>query len=455
MPEQPEQDSRFFTALKLHESLQKALQKLEFTTPTPVQREMLPVAMSGRDVQASAETGSGKTLAYLLPVLQKMLLEAAPKTATRCLILLPTRELADQINKHCQALAAFTQIKSMTLFGGASFKEQKALIRKNPEILIATPGRLLEHLQNKSVDLSDLEFLILDEADRMLDMGFREDVFAIINQCKKERQSFLLSATLNHEGIARIAREVLSKPGIVDMGSHRSKHGSIEQQIILADDYSHKDRLTLGLLNSETYVRALVFTNTKVHANQLANKLRYHEQEAACLHGDMTQDERQQVMLSYREGKIKILVATDLAARGLDVKNIDLVINYSMARSGDEYVHRIGRTGRAGESGLAISLISPQEWNLMDSIERYLKLEFKTRTIKGNEGKFKGPVKKQKEKKGKDKVKGKNKDKDKGKLIPKAKQRHRNKKNIGKRRTSEAAPQSAGPEGLSPLRRKP
>ncbi|MDC0598352.1 DEAD/DEAH box helicase [Gammaproteobacteria bacterium] len=441
-----------FIEFELHERLMKALEKLKYSTPTPVQTAMIPLAMAGKDIQTSAETGSGKTAAFLLPVLHRLLENPSPDSGTRCLVLLPTRELANQVFKHCEELASFTHTKCTMIVGGASFKEQRALIRKNPEIVIGTPGRLLEHVEKKSLDLSDLEVLILDEADRMLDMGFREDVIKIINECNKERQTMLLSATLRHEGIGRIAKEVLQQAEIVDMGSYREKHSSIEQQIILADDLPHKDRLTTWLLANEKYEKVLIFANTKVHVDKLAGFLKYHKNRVGALHGDMTQDERNHVMQLFRTGGVKVLVATDLAARGLDVKGVDLVINYAMARSGDEHVHRIGRTGRAGETGLAISLISPQEWNLMSSIERYLGLDFERRLIKELEAKFKGPNKKKAAKKvSKKDIWGKAKNKE----IPKAKQRHSFKKNIGKRRKpSEKKASETEVDGFAPLKKK-
>ncbi|MDT8398303.1 MAG: DEAD/DEAH box helicase [Pseudomonadales bacterium] len=420
-----------FSDLDLHESLHKALEKMNFSQPTPVQEAVIPVALTGVDLQVSAETGSGKTAAYVLPALQHLLRNPAPDTATRCLVLVPTRELAQQVFKDCQLLAQCTSIKAEAVTGGASFNEQKALIRKNPEILIGTPGRLLEHVQKKSIELKDLDILVLDEADRMLDMGFREDVLAIVAACNSKRQTLLLSATLRHDGIGRIAGHILQTPHIVDLGSAKEQHSSIVQQIIIADDLTHKEQLCTWLLAHEKYGKVLIFSNTREHADKLASLLRYHKQRVASLHGDMQQDERTRVMNLFRSGAVKVLVATDLAARGLDVKGVDLVINFAMARSGDEYVHRIGRTGRAGEQGLAISLIAPQEWNLMSGIERYLGLSFERRVIKELPARFQGPKKKKIARKDRDK---KNSAPAERGQQPKFKERHRYKKNIGKRR---------------------
>jgi len=452
------EDMPLFNELGLHERLLKALEKYNLVTPTPVQEQLIPVAIEGHDVQVSAETGSGKTAGYLLPLLHQMLEKPSPKSATRALILLPTRELAHQVDKHCQELGSFTQIKSALIVGGASFNEQKALIRKNPEFIIGTPGRILEHVQKKSIDLADLEFLVLDEADRMLDMGFREAVVEIVQACRKERQTLLLSATLVHTGIGRIAEDVLRTPAIVEIGTHRSAHQNIIQQRILADDPSHKNQLTNWLLSNTAFDRALIFTNTREHAQTLAafltsqrdrqnskdkstawGKAAKLSMKIGLLHGELDQLERKRIMGLYRAGGIRVLVATDIAARGLDIKGVNLVINYGIARSGDDYVHRIGRTGRAGETGLAIALVSPAEWNTYCSIERYLGITMEPRTVEKLEAHFKGQVKKiggkSKDKKGAKDKDGKD---SKKKPIPKAEQRHSFKKNIGKRRQPSA-----------------
>lgn len=469
-----------FNDLGLHERLLKALEKLSLKKPTPVQEALIPVALQGRDVQASAETGSGKTAGYLLPILHQMLEKPAPNTATRALVLLPTRELAHQVDKHCQELSSFTQIKSGLIQGGSSFNEQKALIRKNPEFIIGTPGRILEHVQKHSLELKDLEFLVLDEADRMLDMGFRDAVLEIVRACRKERQTYLLSATLVHAGIGRIADEVLHDAEIVEIGTHRSQHVNIEQQRILADDPSHKNKLCNYLLANTPFDRALIFMNTREHAQQLTDFLqsqrdRQNSENTAwgraaknsvkvgCLHGELNQLERKRIMGLFRTGGIRVLVATDIAARGLDVKGVNLVINYGMPRSGDDYVHRIGRTGRAGEKGLTIALVSPPEWNTFCSIERYLGIELAPREVKGMVAHFKGQVKKIGGK-SKDKKKADDKkDKSKKPPVPKAKTRHSFKKNIGKRRqpsnkNADAAAQGSTPlidsAGIAPVKRK-
>ncbi len=382
-----------FANIEFNLRLVAGLEKLEISEPTEVQSLMLPLAMEGRDLQVCAETGSGKTLAYLLPILEKLLAKDAPESATRALILVPTRELARQVFKTAKDFCDLTSLNAGLLTGGDDFKYQASMLRKNPEIIVSTTGRLVDHLKRGTAELGDLEFLVLDEADRMLDMGFAEDMDMIISNASTERQTFMLSATLRHEGVGRIAGSMLRNPEQITTSTVTDKHEYIRQQRILADDNAHKDRLLVWLLANETYDKAVIFVNKRTEVDRLNDFLRKHRNGIAMLHGEMTQDERNYVMQSLREGKRNILVATDVAARGLDVEGMDLVINYDLARKGDEYVHRIGRTGRAGKEGVAISLIAPNEWNLKASIERYLDQQMQARKIDGLEGSYKGPKK--------------------------------------------------------------
>ncbi|WP_245543200.1 DEAD/DEAH box helicase [Oceanospirillum maris] len=380
-----------FTELSLHERLMLALDKLAFSEPTPVQLKAIPAAMTKKDLLVSAETGSGKTAAFLLPMLHHFLNNPEPNTGTRALILAPTRELVRQIYKHFTELSAFTHVKAAWIIGGETFKFQKAMLRKNPEIIIATPGRILEHLQKESLDLNDLEFLVLDEADRMLDMGLSEEVLNIVDFCRKERQTMLFSATLNHRGVRGVADRVLADPETIMVNTVRDQHEGITQQYLLADDTKHKNDLLVRLLHDRKYQKALVFVNKRVDADRLGGYLRYKDLRAGVLHGEMDQDQRNHVMNLMRRGNIDVLVATDVAARGLDISGVELVVNYDMARKGDDYVHRIGRTGRAGEQGTAVSMITTYEWNLKAAIERYLQVRFELVKVKGLEGKYKGP----------------------------------------------------------------
>ena len=448
-----------FSELALHERVLKALAEQGFTHATPVQEQTLPLAMAGKDLMVSAETGSGKTAAFLLPMLNHMHTTPAPKSATRGLILVPTRELGLQVLKEWQALSSYTFIKAGLIVGGEDYRHQVNTLRKNPEVLIATPGRLMEHIKNSNHDFSALEYLVLDEADRMLDMGFGADVLDIVDQCHDQRQTFLFSATLATRGLQAMIARVLREPVRLTLNTAREKHANIHQQIILADDTAHKERLLIWLLKHETYEKALIFTNTKARAEEFVGKIRVKGLKVGMLHGDMDQRERKHVMNLLKEGKINILIATDVAARGLDIKGVERVINLEMARNGDDYIHRIGRTGRAGEQGLAISLIGPDEWNRMAGIERYLRLRFEKRTINELIGSYQGPKKLKSSGKaaGKKKPAGK---KGSGKKSAPEKQRHRVTRNVGKRRTSSgespsvATTTTATDAGFAPPKRR-
>jgi len=384
-----------FETFNLNQQLLKATQDLGFKKPTDVQQQAIPEALQQHDLMVCARTGSGKTAAFVLPMLQHLLSHKAPNSGTRALILVPTRELAKQLLKQCQSLAKFTKVETGMITGGQEFKFQAALFRKNPEIIVATPGRLLEHLNNQKGLLDDVEFLVLDEADRMLDMGFEEDVLKIANACqnKQHPQTLLFSATLQQRGLSHIVEKILQTPKQVIVDNFRSEHTQIDQQFMLADDDKHKQRILAWLLSNSEFRKCLIFTNTIAKTDSLYHFLGYHGISAGCLHGDMTQDERNHVMQRMQQGHFKVMVATDVAARGLDVKGIDLVINFDMARSGDDYVHRIGRTGRAGELGTALSLIDHTEWNLKAAIERYLKVSMTQKNVKALAGQYKGPKK--------------------------------------------------------------
>ncbi|MFT5708770.1 MAG: superfamily II DNA/RNA helicase [Oceanospirillaceae bacterium] len=378
---------------QLHERLTKALNALKYKSPTPVQAATLGDALEGKDILVTAETGSGKTAAFLVPLLDRLLTTKAAGYEARALILTPTRELANQALSQLQDLAQFTFIKGDTVCGGEEFKPQAARLRKNPDILIATPGRLIDHLDKGTIVLSDIEVLILDEADRMLDMGFADDVTRIISCCPTDRQTMLFSATLSEQEMPHYIKESLQQPSVFELNSHREVHANIVHQIITATDEALKDKQLISLLQKEKFQKAIVFTNTIVEANRLNGYVRRFGIRAGILHGDLTQEQRKHVIGLVKLGTLNILIATDVAARGIDIKGIDLVINRDMPRSGDDYIHRTGRTGRAGAEGKAVSLIIPTEWNLMASIERYLKAKFEKRKIAGLEGSYDGPKK--------------------------------------------------------------
>lgn len=439
-----------FEDLQLDRQLRLGIDALELTTATEVQQMAVPPALEGKDLLVSAETGSGKTLAYLIPLSQKILAaESAGRTGTLALILVPTRELARQVLKQCRELLALSPIKAQAITGGADFKYQKAQLRQDPQIVVATPGRLLEHCQKRSADLSILQTLVLDEADRMLDMGFREDVVKIAEFCPVNKQVLLLSATLSHRGVGTIAETLLQSPETITVGQVRQAHSSIDHQLILADSQEHKDKLLAALLEHGGFTRALVFANKRNTATRLANLLKYQKLRCAALHGEMSTEDRKKVMHQFHEGKVNIVCASDLAARGIDVSGINMVINYDIPYNGDNYLHRTGRTGRAGARGLAVSLASASEWNLMVSIERYLALRFERRTLPGLKAKYNGP----KKLKSSGKAAGSKKKTEKS-TADKKKTRARNQKNVGKRRTKSTTGPAEANDGFAPLKKK-
>ncbi|MGR9014073.1 MAG: DEAD/DEAH box helicase [Gammaproteobacteria bacterium] len=426
-----------FSSLSLDEQLLSAIKKIGFEQPTPVQLQAIPLVLEHKDLLVSAETGSGKTAAFLLPTLHRLLSQPSGKPGTRALVLTPTRELAQQIFKHCQQLTEFTDLKTGLITGGDDFRLQQNMLRRNTEIVIATPGRVLELMDQEIPDFSNLEVLILDEADRMLDMGFSEDVLTIANSCNTGRQILLFSATLTHFGVIKMADKILTNHKVVALNTLHDGHRNIEQQIVLADDNDHKLKLLTWLLQNETYNKALVFTNSRIQADILRGPLRGQKLRVGVLHGEMDQKDRNRMMELFRDGEVKIMLATDLAARGLDIKGINLVINFDVPRNGINYIHRIGRTGRIDELGLTIALVKHTEWNLMSGIERFLKQKFKQRRIKELEGKYKGPKKLKASGKA---TGGKSKIEPKKAAAEKVKIRHRDKKNIGKRRVPTVKP---------------
>jgi len=453
-----------FDVLINHPALRRVLETQGITKPTEVQQRAIPLVNARKNVLVSSKTGSGKTVAFLLPAIQQLLENKSPSaTSTRLLILTPTRELARQILKIAQEFTRFTSLQVGMIAGGEELKYQKAMLRKNPEILVATPGRMVEHVAHKSVELSGLEVLVLDEADRMLEMGLSDDVLRIAGECGDARQTLLFSATLEQNGLRHLIKQVLQDQPFEQLDVSEAPN-RITQQIILADDVKHKERLLVGLLNQSVYQKAVVFSNTKLKAGQIDALLRYNKFTVSALHGDMTQDQRRRSLDLFRQNRTRVLVATDVAARGLDIDGVDLVINFDMAHSGDEYTHRIGRTGRAEREGRAVSLIISADWNLMSSIERYLKVRFEKTTIPGLVANYKGPDRLKSSGKAVGTKKKKDDDKSKSsrssKPVEKVKVRERDKKNVGKRRVGvrEAGDVSAPGkviDGFAPLKRKP
>ena len=377
---------------ELDDRLIQAINEAGFEQATRVQAATLELALDGHDLFVSAETGSGKTGAYLLPVFEQLLTHDRQGEILG-LVLVPTRELAQQVLTHAKLLARFTHLQLGHIGGGTDIKKQTEMIKSPPHFLVATPGRLLELLARDLLDLSQVETLVLDEADRLLDMGFSEDILAIAEHCGQRKQTHLYSATLANKNLRGLADQLLTDPMVVELNKPTDTHESIEQQIIFADDKAHKFKLLCWLLKNEEYRHCLVFCNSKEQVDQVFRIMQQQSISAGVLHGDKDQKQRNLVMSKLRRDELKILVATDIAARGLDIKGMDLVINFEMPRRGEIYVHRIGRTGRAGEKGTAVTLISNPEYNLMAGIERFLKQSFTRRRIKELIGNYKGPKK--------------------------------------------------------------
>ncbi|MGC8491413.1 MAG: DEAD/DEAH box helicase [Syntrophobacteraceae bacterium] len=373
-----------FEALQLAPPILKALSRCGHDSPTPVQREAIPIALSGKDLIASANTGTGKTAAFVLPALQK-LFDDPSKRGLRILVLSPTRELAEQIARATSKYGRYTKAHSVAIYGGMPFGDQIRALSQSPEMIIATPGRLIDHIWRGRINLSNVEMFILDEADRMLDMGFIEDVEFVADAMPEQCQTLLFAATMN-PATTKLAQKFMKDPERVDLAlGGKVTHDKIEQRLHITDNLQHKGRILRHLCSGEDLHRAIVFSATKKDADMLARQLGSEGFGVAALHGDMTQTVRNRTMENMRRGKIKILVATDVAARGIDITGVSHVINFDLPRSAEDYVNRIGRTGRASQSGVAISLVSQADFEYLDRIERYIGQNLNIEVIPGLE----------------------------------------------------------------------
>lgn len=376
-----------FTSLNLHPSILKAVEEAGYVTPTPIQARAIPSVMEGRDILASAQTGTGKTAGFILPALNLLATPHESKSrGPRILVLVPTRELAAQVNESARKYGKFIRARTVSIVGGMPYPLQNKLLSQPLDILVATPGRFIDHMERGRIDLSRLQMLILDEADRMLDMGFMPDVERICEALPKDRQTLLFSATLDGN-IGRVARDILKDPVKIEVTAQKEKHENIEQRIHHVDDMTHKNKLLEHILIEPDVNQAIVFTSTKRHADLLAEDLYAAGHKTAALHGDMTQGARNRTLTKLRHGDVKVLVATDVAARGIDVKGISHVINYDLPKFAEDYVHRIGRTGRAGSQGIAISFASNMDRHVLRKIEQYTGQKVEATVIEGFEPK--------------------------------------------------------------------
>lgn len=360
-----------FKQLNFHSKLLNTIEGAGLITPTMIQEKAIPLVMEGKDLLATAQTGTGKTAAFILPALQKLMEKKQMGRGPRILILTPTRELAMQVaNEASRFSAGFSHIKTVCIFGGIPYSMQNRQLSRPYDILVATPGRLIDQLERQRIDLRRIEMLILDEADRMLDMGFINPVLHIVRSSPTNRQTLLFSATLNKE-VLKLSEKLLKDPVQIAMVPEKTQHEQISQHFRAADGIDHKHRLLNEILDHPELKQAIVFTATKRASEELADKLSADGRDAGALHGDMNQRQRTRTIKSFRNGRIRILVATDVAARGIDVLTISHVINFDLPSTGEDYVHRIGRTGRAGSKGLAFSFASKRDRQALKEIEKY------------------------------------------------------------------------------------
>ena len=374
-----------FKELGLSENLLRAIDKCGYSEATAIQQQAIPTVLAGHDLMASAQTGTGKTAAFVLPALQKLETPSSVKgNGPRMLVLTPTRELAMQVNENVGQFSRFSKITAGSIVGGMAYPPQIRMLRRPLDILVATPGRLMDHMEQGRIDFSRLEILVLDEADRMLDMGFIDDIRKIAAKTPRDRQTLLFSATLEGK-ILNIAKQLLNNPEKIQLASNKNRHASIKQHLHQADDFSHKNRLLAHYVGCDSLSQAVIFTATKRGADKLSKQLVQQGHKAAALHGDMGQGARKRTVDQMRNGKFRLLVATDVAARGLDINGISHVFNFDLPMVAEDYVHRIGRTGRAGRTGTAVSLVGPDDWSKLSGIERLTGKKLERDVIEGLE----------------------------------------------------------------------
>jgi ATP-dependent RNA helicase RhlE len=362
-----------FTDLGLSEPLLKAVAETGYTSPTPIQAQGIPLVLKGGDLLAAAQTGTGKTAGFTLPILHR--LTAKPMTPKngrpRCLILVPTRELAAQVEESVRTYGKYLNLKSLVMFGGVNINPQFAALRGRVDILVATPGRLLDHVGQKTVDLSGVEILVLDEADRMLDMGFIRDIRKVLALLPPKRQNLLYSATFSDD-IKALANGLLDNPGCIEVARRNTPTELVKQSVHLVPQI-HKKDLLAHLIKQHNWQQVLVFTRTKHGANKLAEKLVKDGIPAAAIHGNKSQAARTRALAQFKDSTLQVLVATDIAARGIDIDQLPQVVNFELPNVPEDYVHRIGRTGRAGAEGAAVSLVDAEEMGYLKDIERLIK----------------------------------------------------------------------------------
>ncbi|MCP4982629.1 MAG: DEAD/DEAH box helicase [Gammaproteobacteria bacterium] len=375
-----------FSDLGLRAELVRAVSEKGYSTPTPIQKQAIPLVLEGRDLMGSAQTGTGKTAGFTLPLLQRLAASQHPqkgRRVIRALVITPTRELAAQVAESVTNYSRWLPLKSAVVFGGVSINPQKQKLIRGVDILIATPGRLLDHVSQRSVDLSHVELLVLDEADRMLDMGFIHDIRKVLALVPKQKQTLLFSATFSDD-IKKLANGLLKSPALVEVARRNTTVDAIKQ-VVHPVDKSRKRELLSHLIGANRWQQVLVFSRTKHGANRLAGQLISDGINATAIHGNKSQGARTRALADFKSSKVQVLVATDIAARGLDIDQLPHVVNYDLPNVPEDYVHRIGRTGRAGREGEAVSLVCIDENKLLRDIERLIKCEIPKSVIEGYE----------------------------------------------------------------------
>ena len=379
-----EQNQSSFQSLGLNDNILRAVTECGYTTPTPIQEQAIPTVMKGHDLLAAAQTGTGKTAGFTLPLLHNLSsTKTEGKPVIRALILTPTRELAAQVEDNLNTYAKYTGLKSLVIFGGVGINPQINALRRGVDILVATPGRLLDHSRQGTVDLSKIDVLILDEADRMLDMGFIHDIKKVMKLIPEQRQTLLFSATFSKE-IKALAQQFMHQPKLVEVARQNAAADTIEQRVYPVDKKRKRELLSY-LIGSRNWRQVLVFTRTKHGANRLATQLTDDGLPAMAIHGNKSQGARTKALAQFKAGKLRVLVATDIAARGIDIDELPHVINFELPQVAEDYVHRIGRTGRAGSEGEAASLVCVDEHKLLRDIEKLTKNEIPKEVVPGFE----------------------------------------------------------------------
>jgi ATP-dependent RNA helicase RhlE len=375
-----------FEELGLDASITNTLQSLKYSEATEVQQQVIPHVLAGSDVLAGAQTGTGKTAAFALPIIHKLLVQGDQSAKLSALILVPTRELALQVFKSVQTYSEGTHVRSAIAYGGVSIGAQVEEFKKGVDILVATPGRLIDHLFKGTLDASQIDTLVFDEADRMLDMGFMDEIKMILKRLPKQRQTLLFSATLD-DAIFKLSKTLLNSPQVIEVHERNSVAAPVEQ-IVYNIDTDRKREFISYLIGSKNWQQVLVFTRTKQGADTLAKEMKKDGLIAQSIHGDKSQGARERALEDFKQGKARVLVATDVAARGLDIRQLKYVVNYELPYIAEDYIHRIGRTGRAGEDGMAISLLGQEEAYLLEEIEAILDTRLNQQWFPGFEPDF-------------------------------------------------------------------